>query len=501
MGKKKKDEESKKEKKARKKKEKARAKEEKRLRAAEKAAARAAKEEAALEKRERALLRRVPRPAKRRAKVVAEAPAEAATAEVTPGKPARRRRSPAAKPGKGRARPAPTRRARATAPAPSRGGVPEALLEPEAVPARTDAGPDPATHRGPRGGEPVDASESFDSMDSPEEVEARLDRFLRRAMGPQAAGRAREVLVEGTERLAERLGQDGAEPRPGSVLGSARDLLSSDAVLRAWGQLGMRGRSIDVDEYGLDPKVAARWQPFFDFLYGTYWRVQTRGVHHVPDAGRCLIVANHSGTIPYDGAMIKTAVAREHSARRPVRWLAEDFVFHFPFVGAFMNRIGAVRACQENAERMLRQERLVAVFPEGIKGIGKLYQDRYKLQRFGRGGYIKLVLRTGAPIVPVAVVGAEEIHPLLLRGRTLANMIGMPYIPITPTFPWLGPLGLVPLPSQWLIEFGEPITFEDLSPEAAEDPILVNRLNDQVRARIQEMVDRLLAERASRPRD
>ena len=314
--------------------------------------------------------------------------------------------------------------------------------------------------------------EAFDDAqmeDTPEELEARLSRIQRRSMAPEPA-----------------------DPRPASMLDSARELLKSDYYLRAWGQIGLRGRSLEIDEYGLDPKVEENWQPFFDFLYRTYWRVGVKGVENIPDAGRCLLVANHSGVIPYDGAMIKTAVLREHPARRSVRWLAEDFVFHFPFLGAFMNRIGAVRACQENAERMLRQERLVAVFPEGIKGIGKLYSERYRMQRFGRGGYIKLVLRTGAPIIPVAVVGAEEIHPLLLRGRTLANLVGMPYVPVTPTFPWLGPFGLVPLPSRWLIEFGEPIEFDGYGPEAADDAVLVARLNDQVRGRLQAMVDDLL---------
>lgn len=328
------------------------------------------------------------------------------------------------------------------------------------------------------------------------DIEARLNRMLRMAADPSAAERAPDVLGNDGERLAGRLGAEGRRPRtaPG-VLDSARELLSSDYYLRVWGRLGMRGHSVEVDEYGLDPKYEEKWRPFFDFLYSTYWRVQTAGVHHIPEAGRCLLVANHSGTIPYDGAMIKTAVEREHPARRKVRWLAEDFVFHFPFLGAFMNRIGAVRACQENADRMLRQERLVAVFPEGIKGIGKLYRERYQLQRFGRGGYIKLVLRTGAPVVPVGVVGAEEIHPLLYRTTYLAQALGMPYIPITPTFPALGLLGLVPAPTKWLIEFGEPITFDEYGPDAAEDAILVNRLNDQVRSEIQGIVDRLLERR------
>jgi 1-acyl-sn-glycerol-3-phosphate acyltransferase len=180
-----------------------------------------------------------------------------------------------------------------------------------------------------------------------------------------------------------------------------------------------------------------------------------------------------------------------------VRWLAEDFIFHFPFVGAFSNRLGAVRACQENAERLLRQEALVAVFPEGVKGIGKLFRDRYKLQRFGRGGFIKLCLRTGTPIVPVAIVGAEETNPMLFRIEQFSKALGLPYIPVTPTFPALGPLGLVPAPTKWRILVGDPIPLEPHGPESADDEILVGRLAERVRATIQQMLDRAVAGRRS----
>jgi len=138
------------------------------------------------------------------------------------------------------------------------------------------------------------------------------------------------------------------------------------------------------------------------------------------------------------------------------------------------------------------------VFPEGVKGIGKLYKNRYRLQRFGRGGFIKLALRTGSPIVPVAIVGAEEAHPMLTKVTWLAKSIGIPYVPITPTFPWLGPLGLVPFPSKWHVVFGEVIDLPaEYGPEAADDRILVNKLAEQVRATIQEMIDRALEKRGS----
>jgi 1-acyl-sn-glycerol-3-phosphate acyltransferase len=261
-------------------------------------------------------------------------------------------------------------------------------------------------------------------------------------------------------------------------------------------QLAMRDRSDIVDEFGRDPVYAARIQPLLDFLYNRYFRVDTRGVDNVPDHGRALLVANHSGTLPYDGAIMMHAVRSELG--RDVRPLVEDFVFHFPYLGTFINRIGGVRACQENAQRLLDDDQLVGVFPEGVKGIGKLYKERYKLQRFGRGGFIKLALRTRSPIVPVAIVGAEEIHPMLTKVTWLAKSMGVPYVPITPTFPWLGPLGLVPLPSKWFMRFGEPIDLAaEHGPEAADDRILVNRLAESVRGRIQDMIDEALAERGS----
>jgi 1-acyl-sn-glycerol-3-phosphate acyltransferase len=191
------------------------------------------------------------------------------------------------------------------------------------------------------------------------------------------------------------------------------------------------------------------------------------------------------------------AAAATAGAARELRWLAEDFVYYLPFVGTMMNRLGAVRACQENAERLLATGRLVAVFPEGAKGIGKLYRERYRLQRFGRGGFIRLCLRTGTPIVPSAIVGAEEASPMLYRLEYMAKTLGIPYLPVTPTFPALGPLGLLPAPTKWKVAFGEPLRFDDHGPEDADDEVLVGRLSERVRAAIQALLDRTLAARRS----
>jgi 1-acyl-sn-glycerol-3-phosphate acyltransferase len=195
--------------------------------------------------------------------------------------------------------------------------------------------------------------------------------------------------------------------------------------------------------------------------------------------------------------MLRTAVRLEHPTGRELRWLAEDFLYYLPFAGAFMSRVGAVRACPENAERLLKQDCLVGVFPEGVKGIGKLYKDRYKLQRFGRGGFIRLCLRTGTPLIPCAVIGAEESNPMLYREEFFSKAIGLPYLPITPTFPLLGPVGLLPAPTKWRIFFGPRLDFGDLGPEAAEDQVIVGRLSERIRGAIQQMIDHALNERQS----
>ncbi len=284
---------------------------------------------------------------------------------------------------------------------------------------------------------------------------------------------------------------------PEGMLDTARELLSTDFYLRKWGRLGLRNRSEEVDEFGHDPVYEGKVRPFFDFLYDRYFRVEAHGVERVPPEGRCLLVANHSGTLPFDGVMLRMAVQREHPQHRDVRWLAEDLIFHFPFLGSFTNRVGAVRACQENAERLLESGALVAVFPEGMKGIGKLYKDRYRLQRFGRGGFVKLCLRTRTPIVPVAILGGEETNPMIARVEYLTRAFGIPYFPVTPTFPLLGPAGLLPAPTKWKLFFGEPLDLSGYGAESADDEILVGRLTEEVRAAIQAMLDHAVAERRS----
>ncbi|HVH47013.1 MAG TPA: 1-acyl-sn-glycerol-3-phosphate acyltransferase [Labilithrix sp.] len=310
---------------------------------------------------------------------------------------------------------------------------------------------------------------------------------------PPPVPRASSPSVRNLDRLSgTNLGQT-----EGTVFDTARELLTSDFYLRKWGRLAMRGRSEEVDDFGFDPIYEQKARVVLEFLYTRYFRVATTGIERIPARGRCLLVANHSGTLPLDGVMLRTAVKLEHSSPRDVRWLTEDFIYHMPYLGSMMNRLGAVRACQENAERLLGKEQLCAVFPEGLKGIGKLFAERYRLQRFGRGGFIKLCLRTNTPIIPVAVVGAEETNPLLFKIEYLSKALGLPYVPVTPTFPALGPLGLLPAPTKWQIHFGEPLDFSSHGRDAADDDLLVGKLAERVRATIQGMLDRAVGSRKS----
>ncbi len=242
------------------------------------------------------------------------------------------------------------------------------------------------------------------------------------------------------------------------------------------------------DEWGYDPAFVRRCQPLLDRVYDRWWRVTATGVDNIPSHGRALIVANHAGVLPWDAAMIATAIRRNHDAPRDPRFLVLDWAFDLPFASAAMRRLGAVPASPHNALRLLDSEHLVTVFPEGTNGIGKPYSQRYRLERFGRGGFVELALRSGAPIVPCAVVGSEEIYPLLGESRTLARLVRAPSLPITPTFPWLGLLGLVPLPSRWRIEFCPPIDLSGHGPDAAADRAQVLEISESIRDLIQAKV-------------
>ncbi len=278
---------------------------------------------------------------------------------------------------------------------------------------------------------------------------------------------------------------------------SAEDVERSIAELLAYLRRRVEGDYV-VDDFGYDADFAETILfPLLRPIYRHWFRVETRGVENIPAEGGALVVANHSGTIAIDSLMVQLAIHDEHPQHRVMRALGADLVFQTPFLGTVSRRGGATLATNADADALFARDQLVGVFPEGFKGVGKPFSERYKLQRFGRGGFVSAALKAGVPIIPVSVVGAEEIAPILGNIKILARALGLPYVPVTPTFPWLGPLGLLPLPSKWIIEFGAPITTEQYGSAAAEDPMLVFDLTDQVRETIQQTLYSLLMQRRS----
>jgi 1-acyl-sn-glycerol-3-phosphate acyltransferase len=315
---------------------------------------------------------------------------------------------------------------------------------------------------------------------TPTELPAATSSTTAVERGPQSGIPISDWLSAFNSAALEVFG-DNWEPRLAEFLAFLRRRVTGDYV---------------IDEYGFDQELT---QKFFMAaarpIAEKWFRIEVRGIENIPADGGALVVSNHSGTVPVDGLMTMFSV--NDSTGRHLRPLGADLVFKVPFFGGVARKGGATLACNEDAERMLSGGELVGVWPEGFKGIGKPYSERYKLQRFGRGGFVSAALRTGVPIVPLSVVGAEEIYPLVGNVPSLARLLGLPYIPITPFFPLLGPLGLVPLPSKWILEFGEPIRTDAYDEHAADDPMLVFNLTDQVRETIQQTLYTLLMERKS----
>ena len=253
----------------------------------------------------------------------------------------------------------------------------------------------------------------------------------------------------------------------------------------------------ETDDWGMDPEFIAIVQPFLTFMYRRYWRVQTSGMENIPADGPALLTPNHSGQLPWDGAMVGTAVYLEHPEQRLVRSLYASWFSTLPFLSSIFVKAGQTLASVENGTRLLEENQLVAVYPEGIKGVGKLFRDRYRLARFGRGGFVRMALRAQAPIIPVSVVGAEETYVSLYKSEAIAKLIGFPFFPITPTWPLFGLLGFVPMPTKWYIDFGEPIPMAQYGPEAANNLVLVSQLTDQVRNIVQQMIHDRLGQRRS----
>ena len=285
------------------------------------------------------------------------------------------------------------------------------------------------------------------------------------------------------EAVISRANPAAIESKVESILAFARRRLTGD---------------YELDEFGFDPEFAEKIPlALLKPLYKHYFRVEVRGIENIPAEGGALVVANHSGTLPLDAVMTAVAVHEAHPQKRFLRTLGADLLFQTPFLAGLARRSGATLASNPDAEKLLSAGHLVGVWPEGFKGIGKPFSERYKLQRFGRGGFVSAALRTGTPIIPCSIVGAEEIYPIIADIPSLARLLGLPYIPITPFFPLLGPLGAIPLPSKWLIEFGPPVPTNEYGKHVADDPMVVFDLTDQVRQSIQQTLYSLLVQRRS----
>lgn len=246
------------------------------------------------------------------------------------------------------------------------------------------------------------------------------------------------------------------------------------------------------DPFGFDPAFRDRLKAGFIFLHDRYFRVETTGAHHIPSTGPAIFVANHSGAIPIDGAMIVTTV--DQHGGRALRFLYDRFVENLGPVSSFYRKVGGVVASRENALAVLREGEPMLLFPEGVPGVAKPFGDRYRLRGFSPG-FARLALALDVPIVPVAVVGAEEIYPLVGRMEALGKLLGAPYVPLTPFFPLLGPLGAVPLPTKWFIRFGKPIRLPQVEGEARWQRARIEAI--RMRRKVQAMVTRLRARRQS----
>jgi 1-acyl-sn-glycerol-3-phosphate acyltransferase len=287
----------------------------------------------------------------------------------------------------------------------------------------------------------------------------------------------------------------------GGLRGALSDLAGALVPLGARGvQRSLEERLLTVpnelnefgfDRYGLHPETLRRGQLLPALLYRYYFRVETRGIENLP-SGRVLVIANHAGQLPFDGMMLATALLLEAEPPRIVRAMGEYWIPQLPFVSVAAARGGALVGTPENCIQMLENEECVAVFPEGARGMNKRFRDRYRLMRFGLG-FMRLALATDTPIVPVGIVGSEEQQPGLTRLDALGRALGMPTFPITVGFPWLGPLGILPMPVKYRLYFGEPMHFEG---DPSDEDAAVEKRVERVKSAIAALLEQGLRERA-----
>jgi 1-acyl-sn-glycerol-3-phosphate acyltransferase len=245
----------------------------------------------------------------------------------------------------------------------------------------------------------------------------------------------------------------------------------------------------------MDRGLFERAMPVLEFLYSSWWRVELRQMDNVPARGPVMLVANHGSALAWDALVLRLALLRDHPAHRELRPLLDEYALKLPLAGVGALRLGAVPATPENALLLLREGCALAIFPEGSHNARRPWTQRYRVERFGRGGFAKLALRTGAPIVPCAIVGSEETSAPFARSGWLADTLGMPFLASAPPLPGL--LGVIPLPSRWSVRFGEPIDTQAAGPGAAGDSARVLELTERARASLQQMLDEDVAARRS----
>jgi 1-acyl-sn-glycerol-3-phosphate acyltransferase len=255
-------------------------------------------------------------------------------------------------------------------------------------------------------------------------------------------------------------------------------------------------RRSDVDEWGRSEHMREVVRNVYGPIYRSWHRVEWQGLENIPTDGGALLVSNHAGAIPSDAPAIMHGI--EEELHRPVYGLADEIFKTLPVVGTLWSRAGGVLAHPDNAYRLLREQgQLALVFPEGTKGTGKTYGERYQLRRFGRGGFVQIAMRAGVPVVPIAVVGAEEAMPILYKNGTLAKLLGVPYVPVTANMLALGPLGLLPLPSKIKIRVLEPVRFDVEPDQPRYSRSLIMDESERIRQLIQEALFDMLRQRES----
>jgi 1-acyl-sn-glycerol-3-phosphate acyltransferase len=250
------------------------------------------------------------------------------------------------------------------------------------------------------------------------------------------------------------------------------------------------------DEFGFKIETFARYEPFFRFFYEDYFKVEVRGLENVPKTGAALFIGNHSGLLPIDAGMLAVPLLHNLKPPRRVRYLVTDWFFSVPGVETWITETGNVRATLENAEKLVDKQELVGIYPEGLRGVGKAFKERYRVIDF-HPGFVQLAIARGTPIVPVATVGGDEIYPNLINLKEIARLIKMPFFPILPTFPWLPfPLYFFPLPVRWLINIHQPIHLH-YPREKASDRKLCLRIAREIQYMIQRDLNNMLRERKS----